>query len=219
VSAPRRGHSLTATVASIAVAAFVFGASFGVLATGEGIPGWQAVAASATVFAGAAQFAALSVQQDGGSSLAVVVTGVLLNLRYLVTGAAVASALPGGLGRRAATAQLVVDESYALGAAAGPPGRPDAGVIVRVGSALWCSWVGGTFAGVLLGDRLGDPGSYGLDAAFPALFIAILWPLVQHRSAAVAAFGGAGVALVLAPFTPAGVPLAAAAVIGLVLSR
>ena len=144
---------------------------------------------------------------------------MLLNLRYLVTGAAVAGALPGGMLRRTATAQLVVDESYALGAAAGPPGKPDAGVIVRVGAVLWCVWVSGTFVGILLGDRLGDPDSYGLDAAFPALFVAILWPLVQHRSAAVAAFGGAGVALLLAPFTPAGVPLAGAAVVGLVLSR
>ena len=73
--------------------------------------------------------------------------------------------------------------------------------------------------GTLLGPVLGDPKRLGLDAAFPALFLALLWPMLSGRHAVRCAVGGAAVALLLAPFTPPGIPLAGAAVVGLWLAR
>jgi predicted branched-subunit amino acid permease len=72
-------------------------------------------------------------------------------------------------------------------------------------------WVLGTVVGVVAGDLLGDPERLGLDAAFPALFLALLIPQIRSRQALAAALGGAAVALALVPFTPPGLPIVAAA--------
>ncbi len=207
------------SAAPIAVAVLVFGASFGVLATVAGLPAWIAVLMSTVVFAGSAQFAAIAVIAGGGGVPAAVFTGALLNLRYLATGIAVARALPGNRFSRAVLGQLVVDESYALGVSAGTRDRPDGRTVVVAGFLLWLAWITGTVIGAVLGPVIGNPMRLGLDAAFPALFVALLWPMLRAPRAVRCALAGAVVALALAPFTPAGVPLAGAALAGLWLAR
>lgn len=205
--------------APIAVAVMVFGASFGVLATVTGLPPWATILMSMLVFAGSAQFAAIAVLAAGGGVVAAVITGALLNLRYLATGIAVAPTLPGPRPVRALLSQLVVDESYALGVGAGSGGRPHGPTVIVAGAAVWSAWVLGTAIGAALGPVAGDPKRFGLDAAFPALFIALLWPMLRASRAVRCALAGALVALLLAPFTPPGVPLAGAALVGLWLAR
>ena len=217
--APRSVREILLTSAPIALAVFVFAMSFGVLAITARIPGWAAVLMSALVFAGSAQFAALGVITAGGGVVTAVLTGGLLNLRYIATGIAVARSLPGGRLLRALLGQLVVDESYAMAAGAGEPGRPDRRTLLLTGACLYSVWVAGTLVGTLLGPVLGDPRRLGLDAAFPALFTALLWPMLSARHAVRCAIGGALVAFALAPFTPPGVPLAGAALVGLWLAR
>src|SRR5216117_3481785 len=212
--ATRSVREILITVAPLALAVFVFA-----LAIAAGIPGWAAVLMSALVFAGSAQFAALGVITAGGSVLTAVLAGGLLNLRYIATGIAVARSLPGGRLVRALLGQLVVDESYAMAAGAGEPGRPDRRTLLVTGASLYSVWVVGTLMGTLLGPVLGNPTRLGLDAAFPALFTALLWPMLSARHAVRCAIGGELVALVLAPFTPPGVPLAGAALVGLWLAR
>jgi 4-azaleucine resistance transporter AzlC len=219
VRAARSTREILQAAAPIALAVFVFGISFGVLAVAAHLPGWAAVLMSVLVFAGSAQFAALGVITAGGSILTAIFAGALLNLRYIATGIAVARSLPGGRLTRALLAQLVVDENYALAVAAGEPGRPDRRTLLLVGATLYSVWVLGTLIGVLLGPVLGDPKRLGLDAAFPALFVALLWPMLSGRHAVRCALGGATIALLLAPFTPPGVPLAGAAIVGLWLAR
>ena len=75
---------------------------------------------------------------------------------------------------------------------------------------LYAAWVGGTAVGVLFGDLIGDPTRLGLDAAFPALFLALLWPNLDRPHAKTAALLGAAIALALTPVAPAGVPIIAA---------
>jgi len=106
-----------------------------------------------------------------------------------------------------------------MAAGAGEPGRPDRRTLLVTGALLYAVWVLGTLVGTLLGPVLGDPRRLGLDAAFPALFTALLWPMLSARHAVRCAIGGALVALALAPITPPGVPLAGAAVVGLWLAR
>ena len=197
----------------------VFGVSFGVLAAAAGFPAWLAVVMSATVFAGSSQFAAVSVLGAGGSPAAAVLSGVLLNSRYLATGAVAAPVLPGRRVGKWLLAQLVVDESYAVGVGAGTAGVPEPRAMVGTGAGLWVAWVLGTALGGWLGPVLGDPQRLGLDAAFPALFVALLWPMLRDRAGLRAAVAGAAVAVALSPFTPAGVPLAAAAVTGFAVAR
>jgi len=212
-------RSLLLRAAPIAIAVGLFGASFGVLAVAAGLPGWSAILMSALVFAGSAQFASVGILAAGGGALPAALAGALLNVRYLATGIAVARAFPGGRLKRTLLAQLVVDETYAMGVAAGEPGRPDGRAMVAAGVLLYLLWVVGTAIGTVLGPVLGDPRRLGIDAAFPALFTTLLWPMLRGHHAVRCALAGAAVALLLAPFTPAGVPLAGAALVGLWLSR
>lgn len=197
-------------VGPFAIAVAGFGISFGVLARAVGF-GWLApIVMSATTFAGSAQFAAVSVIGDGGTVAAAVTAALLLNARYGPIGVSIAPYLIGPAWWRFLRAQLVVDESWAL--AAEGDGRFDPRVLVGAGLVLYCGWVGGTAIGSIGGEALGDPATLGLDAAFPALFLALLVPQLKGRRPLQAAVFGAAIALVLTPFAPAGVPIIAAAV-------
>jgi predicted branched-subunit amino acid permease len=118
-----------------------------------------------------------------------------------------ASAFRGGWVRRLLEAQLLVDESWALSQR---NGGFDRRVLIGAGLGLYAGWSGGTAIGVVAGDSLADPATLGLDAAFPALFLALLAPLVLSRRRMAAALLGAGIALTLTPLTPAGIPVIAA---------
>jgi 4-azaleucine resistance transporter AzlC len=191
-----------------AVAVVGFGISFGVLARAAGFEPLAAVVMSATTFAGSAQFAAAGVLEAGGAISAAVVAAILLNARYAPVGLSVSPVLTGPAWKRFLLAQLVVDESWAL--AARPDGRFDRGVLVGAGLTLYVAWVGSTAVGALGAEVLGDPSVLGLDAAFPALFLALLWPQLRSRPAPEAAALGAVIALALVPVSPPGVPIIAA---------
>ena len=198
------------TALPLAIAVGLFGVSFGVLsASSGGMGALPAIAMSVSTFAGSAQFAAASILAGGGQPIAAIAAALLLNARYLPIGVSVAPYLRGGPLRRLATAQLVVDESWAI--AARGDGRFDSQRLVGAGVVLWLAWVAGTVIGVIGGEALGDPVALGLDAAFPALFLALLMLQIRSSQAVAAAVLGAGIALALVPFTPAGVPIIAAA--------
>jgi 4-azaleucine resistance transporter AzlC len=192
----------------LAIAVFGFGLSFGVLARASGMGPVAPVVMSAVTFAGSAQFAAIQVLGVGGTVAAAVTAAVLLNARYGPIGVSVAPYLTGSWWSRFVHAQLVVDESWAI--AAEGDGRFNRRVLLGSGVVLYVAWVGGTILGVIFGDVIGDPTRWGLDAAFPALFLALLIPQLRTRDARVVAVLGAAIALALTPFTPAGVPIIAA---------
>lgn len=200
-------------VAPLAVAVGAFGVSFGVLARDAGMGVVAPLVMSATTFAGAAQFAALSVLGSGGALFAAIAAPVLLNARYVPVGVSVAPALHGPVWRRLLEAQLVVDESWAVANVGG--GRFDRKLLVGAGGVLWLVWMIGTTLGVLGGRLLGDPSRLGLDAAFPALFLGLLVAQRRTRGFVLVAVLGAGVALALVPLTPVGAPLVAASLVAL----
>ncbi len=203
----RRG---AVTAVPLAIAVGLFGVSFGVLSVSTGGMGaLPAIVMSATTFAGSAQFAAASIVSGGGQPIAAIAAGLLLNARYLPIGVSVARFLFGGPLRRFAQAQLVVDESWAIASRGG--GSFDAHRLVGAGIVLWLAWVAGTIIGVIGGEALGNPAALGLDAAFPALFLALLIPQLIGRREVAAAVLGAGIAIALVPLAPAGVPIIAAA--------
>ncbi len=208
-------------VLPLSVAVLGFGISYGVLAVGAGMGTAAPIVMSVTTFAGSAQFAAASVLGAAGTAATAILAAVLLNARYLPIGITVAPWITGGFWSRLLHAHLTVDETWAV--AAEGQGRWNPQVLIGAGVVLWLAWVGGTVAGVLFGDVIGDPNRWGLDAAFPALFLALLAPQVRDarpaaasrrrlrdRPTLLAAIGGATIALILTPFTPAGVPIVAA---------
>jgi len=198
-------------VAPLVLPAAAFGLSFGVLAGAAGMGRLAPVVMSATTFGGSAQFAAASILDEGGAVAAAIATAILLNARYVPIGISVAPIFEGPAWRRLLEGQLVVDESWAIANQA--EGRFDRGVLLGAGLVLYVLWVSTTTIGAIAGDLLGDPERLGLDAAFPALFLALLVPQVRTRTMLVAAFGGAAVALALVPVAPAGVPILAAAAV------
>ena len=210
---PPRHREGAKRVSPLAPASASFGVAYGVLAVTAGMGVVAPIVMSATTFAGAAQFAAASVLRDGGSVLAAVGAAVLLNARYLAISVSVAPAFRGSRLRRLLEGQLIVDESWAVAQIGG--GRIDRRVLVGAGLLLFPCWVGGTALGVFGGDLLGDPERLGLDAAFPALFLALLTTLLVSRRTMFAAMAGGLTALVLLPFTPAGVPVIAAGAVSL----
>jgi 4-azaleucine resistance transporter AzlC len=191
-------------VAPIAIAAAAFGASFGILARDAGMGIAAPLVFSLTTFAGSAQFAVASVLDSGGAVATAIVAAVLLNLRYLAVGMSVAPALRGSKPRRLAESQLAVDESWAV---AQQDGRVDRDRLVGAGLVLFVAWFGGTVAGVLGGSALGDPADYGLDAMFPALFLALLAGQIDGPRTRAAALAGGLIALALTPLLPAGMPI------------
>src|ERR671938_844674 len=192
----------------IAIAVFLFGVSFGLLARSVGMGRVAPILMSATTFAGSAQFAVASILHAGGTVAAAILAAVLLNVRYAPISISVADLFGGAAPKRLVQSQLIVDESWALSAQGG--GRFDRNVLLGAGLLLYPTWVAGTALGVLGAGVLGNPAQLGLDAAFPALFLALLVPQLRGRRALAAAVAAAAIALALVPVVPAGVPIVAA---------
>jgi 4-azaleucine resistance transporter AzlC len=204
-------------IAPLLPAVLAFSVSYGVLARASGMGALAPVVMSATTFAGSAQFAAASILGDAGTVAAAILAAVMLNARYAPMSVAVGSGFGGPLWRRFFTSQLIVDESWALSAREG--GRFDVPFMLGVGLTLYPMWVTGTALGVVAGDLIGDPERLGLDAAFPALFLALLAGQIETRDARVAALLGGAIAAALVPIAPAGIPIIAAVAACLIGAR
>jgi 4-azaleucine resistance transporter AzlC len=191
---------------------FAIGMSFGVLA--EPVMGaFAAIAMSILVFGGAAQFASVSILAAGGGLASAVSAGLLINTRFLPMGLAVAPALKGGPVRRAAEGQTMVDASWAI--ANRGDGTFDRLLMMGATIPQAAAWWIGTAIGALAGALLGDPEALGLDAMFPAFYLALLAEEMRDRSMFASAALGGAIALVLIPFTPPGIPVVAASLAAL----
>ena len=196
--------------APFAIAGFLLSLSFGVLARDAGMPLAAVIVMSVIVFAGSAQFAAISILAVGGGIGAAVAASAMMNSRFLAMGIALAPSLPGGPWKRAVQGQAVVDSSWAMSAQG--DGSFDRIFLFGATAIQYVTWQAGTIAGALSGNLLGDTHKLGLDAVYPAFFLAILMVELRRPGGPGAALAGAAIALVLIPFTPAGVPVLAASV-------
>ncbi|MCW2928530.1 MAG: AzlC protein [Thermoleophilia bacterium] len=213
--AEHRGYIGTALAVSATTG--VYGISFGALAVAAGLSVAKACALSALVFTGGSQFAAVAVIAAGGTMPTAIGNALLLggrNIAYGFVTAPILRAMP--LGRRIVATQLVIDETTALASAQSTP-RAARGAFLLTGIALFTCWNLGTLVGAAAGDHIGDPGTYGLDAMFPAAFVALLAPQLRRPGAPGAAITGACIALALLPFAPVGVPVLAS-VLGLLVA-
>ena len=205
----------------LAAACFLIGITFGVFADSSGLGVARASALSVLTFTGASQFAAVSVVAGGGSMAAAVGSGLLIGARNALYGPVVAPLFRGGPVRRAASAHFVIDETTAMASAQDSP-ESAREAFWTTGLWLFAFWNVGTVLGVVVGGLLDDPGALGLDAAFPAAFVALLVPHVRDAPSRVAALGGGAIALVAVPITAAGVPMLLAALavpVGLLVRR
>tara|TARA_Y100001949_G_scaffold29708_2_gene22810 strand:+ start:6264 stop:6863 length:600 start_codon:yes stop_codon:yes gene_type:complete len=183
--------------------------TFGVLAAASGLSALKATAMSLLVFTGASQFAALGIVSSGGDPLSALGTALLLAARNGVYALSISEVLPTNRVRRLAAAQLVIDETAAMSTSQ-PAMEESREAFWITGISVFVFWNAGTLIGVLVGEVVGDPLSWGLDAAFPAGFFALLLPHLSNTRKRVAALLGAGIAVIGIPLLPRGLPVLAA---------
>ena len=192
---------------TLAGAVGLFGVVFGVGFVAVGGTVLQACVMSLLVFTGASQFSAVSVIGSGGAGAALGGASILA-ARNAVYGLAMSRVIGGSLGRRLVAAQLTIDESTAMATA---QDRPVARryAFWATGLAVYACWNLATLVGALVGSAI-DPKTFGLDAAFPAGYVAMVAPHLRHAGRSPGVLGAA-ICLVLTPFTPIGVPVLCAA--------
>jgi 4-azaleucine resistance transporter AzlC len=194
---------------AVGLATGAYGVSFGAVAVTSGLSVLQTCALSLLMFTGASQFALVGVVAAGGAPLSGAATALLLGTRNTLYGLRMAPLLRWQGWRRAAAAHVLIDESTAMSVNRDSVPAARLGFL-STGLAVFVLWNAATALGAVGGQVLGDPRTYGFDAAVGAAFLALLWPRLADRGNQVVALGAVLVALALVPLTPAGVPVLAA---------
>jgi len=194
----------------LGVYAGAFGATFGAVSVGSGLTVGQTMILSLVMFSGASQFAFVGVAA-AGSPWAAIPAALLLGVRNAFYGVPISEILSPHGWRRLVTAHFVIDETTAMAVGQAEP-RAKRFAFWSTGLILFALWQTGSLVGALVGEAI-DPARLGLDAAAPAVFLALLWPALKSRSGKVVAALGGLVAFLLIPVAPAGVPVIAAATV------
>ena len=214
MTAPASRRSIIRDGVAVGVATGAYGISFGAISVAAGLSVLQTCALSLVVFTGASQFALVGVVAAGGAPFSGAVTGLLLGTRNTLYGLRLAPLLAWAGWRRAVAAQLLIDESTAMSVTRESTEEARIGFL-STGIAVFVLWNLATLGGAVAGEALGDPRTYGLDAAVGAAFLALLWPRLRDRRNQLTAVLAVALALTLVPATPAGVPVLAAALVAL----
>ena len=208
-----RQSSVTSVSIGVGLATGVYGISFGALSVAAGLDIWQTQVLSLLMFSGGSQFAFVGViaaaggVASGGAVIgAAIVSAWLLGIRngfYAVRMAPLLGRV--GLGKLV-PALLTIDESTAVSM-----GQQDLKDQVKgfwlTGAAVFVFWNLMTLLGAVLGDALGDPRAWGLDAAAAAAFLGLLWPRLKEKQALAVAVAALFIATLTTPYLPAGVPV------------
>ncbi len=202
----------------VALATSAYGVSFGALAVTSGLDVWQTCVLSLVMFTGGSQFAFIGVVAAGGLAAlpSAVASAILLGVRNVAYGIRMSPMVGRGLRRRTAAAHFTIDESTAVALAQSEPRARSVGFWVT-GVGIYLGWNLATLVGALLGDVLGDPTTYGLDAAAAAAFLALLWPRLRKRQAIAVGVAAAAVAAALTPALVPGMPVLVAAAVAIVV--
>ena len=196
---------------AVAMTVAPYGFSFGALASATGFSLAQVAVLSAIGFTGASQFAFVSVLGSGGTPAGAISTALLLGARNTLYAVRMTALMDWRGTRRLLGGHFTIDETVAMATARDDPAQSRE-AFWATATMLWVTWNLSSLIGAWVGGSIADPKDWGLDAVFPAAFLALLVPQLRSRTKIAAAIAGAVVTLVLAPFVPAGVPLLAAAV-------
>ncbi|MET9264275.1 AzlC family ABC transporter permease [Amycolatopsis sp. NPDC004079] len=199
-------RGLARDIGLVCLADTLVGVSYGAIAVGSGFPLWAPMLLSLLVFAGASQFMFVGIVASGGNPLAAVAAGLLVNARHVPFGFAVGDALGRGLLGRLAGSHLMIDESVAFALAQRDADRRRA-AYWACGIGLFVCWNLGVVVGAFAGSAISDTDAFGLDAAFPAVLLALVLPSLKDRAARLPVLIGVAVALVATPLLPAGLPV------------
>lgn len=202
----------------VVLATSAYGISFGALAVASGLDVWQTCVLSLLMFTGGSQFAFVGVFAAGGVSAlpSAIASAALLGVRNVAYGMRMSPIVGTTPRRRVAAAHFTIDESTAVAISQTDPRLRQVGFWVT-GIGIFIGWNITTLVGALVGDVLGDPQTWGLDAAAAAAFLALLWPRLKERQAIAVGIAAAVVAASLTPVLMPGLPVLVAAVVAIVV--
>lgn len=200
----------------VVIATSAYGVSFGALAVAAGLDVWQACVLSLLMFTGGSQFAFVGVFAAGGIAAlpSAIASAALLGVRNVAYGMRMSPVVGTTPARRALAAHFTIDESTAVAVAQGDPRLRRLGFWVT-GVGIFLGWNATTLVGALVGDVLGDPRTWGLDAAAAAAFLALLWPRLTRRQPIAVGIAAAVVAAALTPVLMPGLPVLVAALVAI----
>lgn len=199
-------RGLARDIGLVCLADCLVGVSYGAIAVGSGFPIWVPMLMSLLVFAGASQFMFVGIVASGGNPFAAVLAGLLVNARHVPFGFALGDVLGERWGARLAGSHLMSDETVAFALAQQEKQRRRA-AYWACGLGIFVCWNTGVLVGAFAGAEISDTDVFGLDAAFPAVLLALVLPSLRDKAARVPVLLGVVVALATAPFLPAGLPV------------
>lgn len=183
----------------------IVGLSYGSLASADGFPLWVPVALSTLVLAGASEFLFIGIVAGGGSPLTAALAGLLVNARHLPFGIAVKD-LVGKGARGLVGCHIMNDESVVFGISQSTLAQSRAAFWL-CGLGIGLIWPLTVITGAAIGQFIPDVSAIGLDAVFPAILIALIFPALRQRRTLIPASGGALLSILATPFVPAGMPV------------
>jgi 4-azaleucine resistance transporter AzlC len=161
-------------VAPLLPGVLLYGVAFGVMAGATGLSVAEAMLFSGLVYAGAAQMASLQAWGDPVPVLAVGLTTLAMNARYILLGAALRPWFAGLSPWQSYPSLFVMgDGNWAMALREREEGRQDAAFLIGSGAIMWLVWVSATAAGAIFGEVLGNPARYGVDFMLAAFFAAL----------------------------------------------
>ncbi|GHF93705.1 MULTISPECIES: AzlC family ABC transporter permease [Amycolatopsis] len=199
-------RGLARDIGLVCLADCLVGVSYGAIAVSSGFPLWLPMLMSLLVFAGASQFMFIGIVAAGGNPFAAVLAGLLANARHLPFGFAVGDAVGRRRVTRAIGSHLMSDETVAFAMAQDAAPRRRA-AYWACGLGIFVFWNTGVLVGAYAGTAISDTDAFGLDAAFPAVLLALVLPSLRDKAARLPVLIGVLVALVATPFLPAGLPV------------
>ncbi|MGI5438113.1 AzlC family ABC transporter permease [Streptomyces shenzhenensis] len=194
----------------VGVAVGLSGFAFGVTSAGSGLSVLQTCALSLLVFTGASQFALVGALAAGGGPVAAAAGAFFLGVRNAFYGLRLSQVLALSRVVRPFAAQWVIDETTAVSLAQSTRRAARLGFLVT-GVSLYVLWNLTTLLGALGAEAIGDTDAWGLDAAGPAVFLALLAPMLKSVTERAVAGLAVLLGLGLLPVLPAGVPVLVAA--------
>ncbi len=203
-----------AAAAPVVPGAVAFGLVYGVLARQAGLSLWATTAMSVLVFAGAAQFTAVSMWGQASPGF-LIATTLMINLRHLLMGASVAPHLLGQPGAwKGLLAFGLTDESYALAISRYLRGEGSREFFLGANLGLYAGWTLSSLAGGALGGLVVDPSRWGIALVFPLTFLGLLVPLLGRLVTVVVAAASGIVAVTTAVWLPGKGNLVVAILVG-----
>ena len=203
---------------SVALPVGTYGAAFGAASVAAGFSIAQTCSLSLLLFSGASQFAVVGVMGAGGGAVSAIATGALLGVRNGLYGMRMSPVLRLKGFKRFLGAQITIDESTGVALSQEERGQDAMKYgFIATGVGVYVFWNLFTLLGAVSAQAIGNPSTWGLDAAVPAAFLGLVWPRLTNRNARIAAGIAGLMAILLTPYVSAGVPIIATVLIALLL--